>query len=96
MRLLTFLVFSLIMTSSFVAAQTLPEQPLSGPGGRNYLYDEIRVTDHSGKADGFWIFEPASSTKKGIPSFIRVIRNIFSLPVRIVLPSGRSMASIMR
>ena len=63
MRLLTFLVFSLIMTSSFVAAQTLPEQPLSGPGGRNYLYDEIRVTDHSGKADGFWIFEPASSTK---------------------------------
>jgi len=40
----------------------LPEQPLSGPGGRNYLHDDIRVTDRADQADGFWLFEPASPT----------------------------------
>ncbi len=54
--------FLFILTESFLIAQVLPEQPLSGPGGQNYLHNDIRVTDRADKADGFWIFEPASPT----------------------------------
>jgi len=56
------LVLFFSFSESILMAQTLPEQPLSGPGGRNYLHDEIRVTDRADKADGFWLFEPASPT----------------------------------
>jgi len=63
MRHLILFLFYLIIFSNSIAAQTLPEQPLSGPGGRNYLHDEIRVTNCSSKVDGFWIFEPASPAK---------------------------------
>jgi len=59
MRFFVF-IFLFILIDSLLFAQTLPEQPLSGPGGRNYPHDSIRVTDRAEKADGFWLFEPAS------------------------------------
>ncbi len=63
MRLLILLILCFFVYENFLTAQTLPEQPLSGPGGRNYLHDEVRVTDQSNMPDGFWIFEPASPTR---------------------------------
>ncbi len=63
MRLLILMQFVFFISGNFLFGQTLPEQPLSGPGGRNYLHDEVRVTNHSDKADGFWIFEPTSPAK---------------------------------
>ena len=45
-----------------LSAQSLPLQPLSGPGGKNYSHDEIRITDRAEEKDGFWLFEPASPT----------------------------------
>ncbi len=59
MRLFLFFIL-FFLTQNFLNAQILPDQPLSGPGGRNYLYDDIRVTDRAEEADGFWIFEPVS------------------------------------
>lgn len=53
------LFFLLAFSDSLLIAQTLPDQPLSGPGGRNYPHDGIRVTDRADQADGFWLFEPA-------------------------------------
>lgn len=60
MRFLLFLF--LLFSNDLLFAQTLPGQPLSGPGGRNYPHDDIRVTIRADKADGFWLFEPASPT----------------------------------
>lgn len=59
MRFFLLLLF-LSLSDSLLIAQSLPEQPLSGPGGRNYPHDDIRVTERADKPDGFWLFEPAS------------------------------------
>jgi len=55
-----YLIILFIFSHNLLTAQTLPPQPLSGPGGRNYPHETIRITDRADKADGFWTFEPAS------------------------------------
>jgi len=57
-----FLFAFLFIIHGFLSAQTLPEQPRSGPGGQNYLHDEIRITNRADEKSGFWFFEPASPT----------------------------------
>ncbi len=53
----------ILLFHNFLFSQSLPEQPLSGPGGRNYPHEDIRVTDRSDSADGFWLFEPVGPAK---------------------------------
>lgn len=37
-----------------------PEQPLTGPGGAEYVHDSIFFQNYAQKADGYWLFEPAA------------------------------------
>lgn len=40
-----------------------PEQPEAGPGGRDYTYEDVRVTRYGEGADGYWVFEPRGADK---------------------------------
>lgn len=33
---------------------------MSGPGGQDYAHEEVRFEDYAHRADGYWLFEPAS------------------------------------
>lgn len=35
-------------------------QPLSGPGGSNYIHAEVIMQDSAQKTDGYWLYEPAN------------------------------------
>lgn len=55
--------FLLIILPLFTMAQTItqPTQPLTGPGGQEYICDEVDFQDHAQKADGYWLFEPKNA-----------------------------------
>ncbi|MFK7933908.1 MAG: alpha/beta hydrolase [Saprospiraceae bacterium] len=38
---------------------TQPAQPLTGPGGQEYICDSVNFQDYAQKADGYWLFEPS-------------------------------------
>lgn len=42
---------------------TPPSQPESGPGGRGYAFEHVRVSRYGNEADGYWLFEPARADK---------------------------------
>jgi len=48
---------------------TPPAQPMSGPGGRAYVYDEVRAAEVGTGATGYWIFAPedVSTTAEPLP-----------------------------
>lgn len=56
------LVFSLLLSN--ISAQQIdpPKQPLSGPGGGEYICDSIHFQDFAQQPDGFWLFEPICPT----------------------------------
>lgn len=41
-----------------------PDQPLHGPGGSDYLHQEVVMLDFAEEADGYWLFEPAAPVPK--------------------------------
>jgi len=45
-----------------VFAQTPPLQPVSGPGGSDYVHDTVSVYNYGQGDEGFWIFEPSEPT----------------------------------
>ena len=48
-----------------------PMQPEVGPGGRDYLYEQMRVTRYGEGADGYWVFEPRGADKtKPLPVLV--------------------------
>lgn len=60
-RLLSVIVLALtVLGSGPVSAQEItgPGQPLHGPGGSSYDFDEIVGEHHGEQPTGFWIFEP--------------------------------------
>ncbi len=58
------LVFYFTITTSLSFGQLyMPEQPESGPGGKDYKHLSIDVVaEHAKKAGGFWLYYPASPT----------------------------------
>ncbi len=61
MNLTKFAILLFLLTSIFSHAQEViipPEQPLTGPGGTEYVHDSIFFQDFAKKADGYWLFEP--------------------------------------
>lgn len=48
------------MTS--INTPTQPTQPLTGPGGQEYVCDSVKFQDFAQKADGYWLFEPTDPT----------------------------------
>ena len=59
-----YIIILLILISFDVSAgvgvqpPTPPPQPASGPGGKEYLYNNVKVTKHSKGYFGYYIFEP--------------------------------------
>jgi len=51
----------LLFICQFIDGQDIlgPDQPISGPGGSEYLHDSIVQYDYAAKPDGFWLYEPA-------------------------------------
>lgn len=45
----------------FATSATPPQQPLTGPGGREYAYTEMRQATYGAGGTQYWIFEPAIS-----------------------------------
>ncbi len=41
-------------------APAMPVQSATGPGGAAYLHNQVVFSDFAKKADGYWLFEPAS------------------------------------
>ena len=58
---LFFPVSPLLFRGIFAAAQDTPYpgQPLTGPGGAEYIHASVAFFDAADKADGYWLFEPA-------------------------------------
>src|SRR5687768_579773 len=46
---------------------TPPTQPATGPGGMDYAYDRVVVTEHGEGAGGYVLFEPADPHGGGTP-----------------------------
>jgi pimeloyl-ACP methyl ester carboxylesterase len=58
-RILT--LFLLFFTFSVYSQEIKsPEQTLEGPGGKDYLHQEVIQYDYAQNPDGFWLYEPAS------------------------------------
>ena len=57
LRLLLFAFFSQV---TLLLAQLPPSQPISGPGGSNYLHDDVIFSDFTSwlSPEGYWLFEP--------------------------------------
>ncbi|MFT5167379.1 MAG: acetyl esterase/lipase, partial [Saprospiraceae bacterium] len=51
------LLFSIAIFSQEIKA---PEQPSEGPGGQDYLHEEVVQYDYAQNPDGFWLYEPAA------------------------------------
>jgi len=51
----------LLLRGLFATAQgaPFPSQPLTGPGGAEYLHQSVAFYDAATEADGYWLFEPA-------------------------------------
>lgn len=58
---MVFPVSSLVLRGVFAAAQgtPYPGQPLTGPGGAEYVHGSVAFYDAATEADGYWLFEPA-------------------------------------
>lgn len=48
------------LCSQAAAPIAQPGQPTKGPGGSEYLHQEVLFQDFAEKAEGYWLFEPAS------------------------------------
>ena len=46
------------VSASTQSAPTPPGQPESGPGGSDYVYEDVRVTAYGERGQRYWIFEP--------------------------------------
>jgi len=55
------LLLVLIAVSVFSQKTTQPE---SGPGGSDYLHEDVLFQDFAQEADGYWLFEPQNPTPK--------------------------------
>jgi hypothetical protein len=64
-----FSVSSIVFKGAFAAAQDTPYpgQPIDGPGGAEYTHMTVSFYDHAGKADGYWLFEPADPKPVSAP-----------------------------
>ena len=56
---------------------TPPTQPATGPGGMDYAYDRVSVTEHGEGAGGYLLFKPAGPRGGGTP--------VATAPVPVVL-----------
>ncbi|MCB0706299.1 MAG: hypothetical protein KDC34_13365 [Saprospiraceae bacterium] len=59
----TLFVFLLLLSVfPVLLSQTIdfPEQPATGPGGMEYVHEELTFQDFAHKPDGYWLFEPAA------------------------------------
>jgi len=54
----------LLLRGIFATAQSTPYvgQPLTGPGGAEYLHQQVAFYDSAATADGYWMFLPQSPT----------------------------------
>ncbi|MCW5923162.1 MAG: alpha/beta hydrolase fold domain-containing protein [Saprospiraceae bacterium] len=52
----------LLFRGIFATAQDTPYpgQPLTGPGGAEYIHSSVAFFDAAAEADGYWLFEPAN------------------------------------
>lgn len=46
---------------------TPPSQPTEGPGGADYAYDSVRMSDYGERPDGYWLFEPSAPRPDSAP-----------------------------
>jgi len=51
-------------------AVTQPLQPEAGPGGRDYAYPSVRVTDYGPAVGGYWLFEPVGAGDQPMPVIV--------------------------
>ena len=54
--------FICILSVLICFGQTPPTQPISGPGGDDYIHTDVIFSDFTNwlQADGYWLFEPSS------------------------------------
>lgn len=69
--LLTVLLLGL-PTQAIAAWATPPAQPAQGPGGKDYAFDRVRVTEHGKGAQGYWLFEPVGAGDAALPVVVFV------------------------
>ncbi|MBL7827168.1 MAG: hypothetical protein JNJ57_11085 [Saprospiraceae bacterium] len=63
---------TIVLKGVFVAAQDTPYpgQPIDGPGGAEYTHQSVAFYDAASKADGYWLFEPASPVPSEAPVIV--------------------------
>lgn len=78
MRAILILILALMqMACSTARAEEVPmpsppDQPLTGPGGRDYAYRRVRVTSYGQGADRYWLFEPDENVSEPMPVVVFV------------------------
>ncbi len=63
LKKITYLISMFILVSFVALAQEKPQppsQPTEGPGGSNYLHEEVKTYDFAKKSNGFFLYEPAA------------------------------------
>ncbi len=60
-----FALFSSPMAQPNIISQ--PSQPMNGPGGMEYIHDEVDYQDYGKKQDGYWLFQPKAPVPKEAP-----------------------------
>lgn len=60
MKLLSPLIVLLFFSSPIHSQIEGPLQPETGPGGKEYVHEEVVFQDFAAEEDGYWLFEPAS------------------------------------
>ncbi|MEM9824379.1 MAG: alpha/beta hydrolase, partial [Bacteroidota bacterium] len=65
--------FLLLLTfTAFSQEIEAPSQPLTGPGGTEYVCDSVAFHDFAAEPDGYWLFEPISPEIKEAPVIVFV------------------------
>lgn len=68
--LLTVTLTFLFLTLVFAQGVTPPEQPLTGPGGKQYVHASVKKNRYGKGGQEYWIFEPDSPRPRTAPVII--------------------------
>ena len=61
MKFFFYLLFLLLCVTSTNAQEALaPQQPPNGPGGKDYIHEEVLQFDFGEEDTGYWLYEPSS------------------------------------
>ena len=67
---LTGVVFLMRLRAAWGADISAPSQPEKGPGGQEYVYKAVKMSDYGAGDTQYWIFEPDATTTKKAPVIV--------------------------